>query len=107
VVADDEVFEVADESSVASILLVLRGDLDITTVAVLDDHVQAIRPFRSPLSLDVSELSFVDSSGLRSLTAVRHAAVEDVGGPVRLVGCREPLRRLLEITGLSDAFEHV
>ena len=104
---DDELFEVTVESSPASIRLVLRGDLDITTVSVLDDQVRAIRPFRSPLSLDVSELAFVDSSGLRSLTAVRHAAVEDVGGPVRLVGCREPLHRLLEITGLSDAFERV
>jgi anti-sigma B factor antagonist len=107
VVADDAVFEVAVESSAASIRLVLRGDLDITTAPVLDGRVQAIRPFRSPLSLDVSELSFVDSSGLRSLTAIRHAAVEDVGGPVRLVGCREALRKLLEITGLSDAFEQV
>ncbi len=104
---DDEVFQVTVESSPASIRLVLRGDLDITTVSILDGEVRAIRPFRSPLSLDVSELAFVDSSGLRSLTAVRHAAVEDVGGPVRLVGCREPLQRLLEITGLSDAFERV
>ena len=104
-VDDDELFEVAVESSAASVLLVLRGDLDITTAPVLDDQVRAIRPFRSPLSLDVSELSFVDSTGLRSLTALRHAAIEDVGGPVTLVGCREALRKLLEITGLSDAFE--
>ena len=106
-VGDEQLFEVAVESSSTSIRLVLRGDLDIATAPVLDDQVQAIRPLRSPLTLDVSELLFVDSSGLRSLTAVRHAAVEDVGGPVRLVGCREPLRRLLEMTGLSDAFERV
>lgn len=104
---DEELFEVAVEPSAASTRLVLRGDLDVATVPVLDDHVREIRPFRSPLSLDVSELLFVDSSGLRSLTAVRHAAIEDVGGPVRLVGCRESLRRLLEMTGLSDAFEIV
>jgi anti-sigma B factor antagonist len=102
---DEGLLEVAVESSAASIRLVLRGDLDISTAPILDDRVRTIRPLRQPLVLDVSELLFIDSTGLRSLTSVRRSAIEDVGAPVTLVGCREPLRKLLEMTGLSGAFD--
>ena len=105
-VDEGEVFEVTVDETATSTRMALRGDLDIATARTLEAEVTARRPFRSPLVLDVAQLTFVDSSGLRSLTAVRRAAVEDVAQPVTLVGCRPNLRTLLELTGLEDAFEY-
>ena len=107
-VDEDQLFEVQviDESPVA-VRLALKGDLDLASAPQLDAHVAALRPFAAPLVLDVSRLEFIDSSGLRALTAARRAAVDDVGAAVQLVGCRRSLNTLLEMTGLQDAFERV
>ena len=55
----------------------------------------------------MSATTFVDSSGLRAMTAVRRAALEDTARPVTLVGCTPALRSLLELSGLATAFEGV
>lgn len=103
---EDEVeLEVSVDVSDGATRLVLTGDLDISSAPLLEARLAEVRPLRAPLVVDVSELLFVDSSGLRALTAARHAAVEDVGLPVTLVGCRDTLRRLLEMTGLDQSFE--
>jgi|HigsolmetaAR201D_1030396.scaffolds.fasta_scaffold65288_1 anti-anti-sigma factor len=101
---DHAPFEVSVDASGSSTRLVLRGDLDIAGAPILEAEVATQRPFRSPLVLDVSELKFVDSSGLRALTAARAASVEDTGEQAALVGCRESLRKLLELTGLVESF---
>jgi anti-anti-sigma factor len=101
---DHAAFEVSVDTSASSTLLVLRGDLDIAAAPALESEVAGQRPFRAPLVLDVSELKFVDSSGLRALTAARAAAIEDTGEQAALVGCRESLRKLLELTGLLESF---
>jgi anti-sigma B factor antagonist len=86
------------------VVLELKGELDVASAGALDRCVSTIRPLTTLLTIDVSDLGFVDSSGLRALTAARRAAVEDTGGAVRLVGCRDMLRKLLTMTGLSEAF---
>jgi anti-anti-sigma factor len=86
------------------VVLELAGELDVASAEVLDRCVSTLRPLTLPLTIDVSDLGFVDSSGLRSLTAARRAAVEDTGGAVRLVGCSDMLRKLLTMAGLSEAF---
>ncbi len=84
--------------------LVLAGDLDIASAPDVEACLATVRPLRAPLVVDVSRLLFVDSSGLRALMAARHAADEDVGLPVTLVGCSDMLRKLLTLSGLNDAF---
>ncbi len=95
---------VGHHSSGDAVVIELVGELDLASAPVLDTCVDGVRPITAPLTIDVSALRFVDSSGLRALTAARRAAVEDVGGPVRLVGCGDMLRKLLAMSGLSEAF---
>ena len=89
------------------IRLELRGELDVATAPSLETWLAEHRPLDAPLRLEVSGLSFVDSSGLRALMAARRAAVEDAGQPPALVGCSEMLRKLLRMTGLAEAFPGV
>ena len=53
------------------------------------------------LVLDLSQLGFVDSSGLRVLISAQHQ-LADHGGTLVLRSPSETVRRLLEITGLVD-----
>ena len=87
-----------------SLMLRLTGELDVASAHVLHSYVSSLRPLSSPLRLDVSRVSFVDSSGLRALLAARRAAVEDTGRPVMLVGPTDMLRKLLTMSGLATAF---
>ena len=86
-------------------VLTVRGELDIATgPALLEAVTSAIRRPISRLSLDMAGVPFVDSSGVRALiTAQRVAAAQRVA----LVLISLPLqgRRVLEISGLTDAFD--
>ena len=55
------------------------------------------------LVLDVSALAFIDSSGISELLRVREAMVE-AGGSMVLRDPTDNVRRVLEITGLTDTF---
>ena len=86
--------------------LVVRvlGDLDVNSINRFDRLVEdllARHPRR--LVIDMREVGFVDSCGLRSLIAAR-ARMRDRESFV-LRSPRAPTRRLLELTGLVDEFQ--
>jgi anti-anti-sigma factor len=80
--------------------LKLIGELDIASVAPIQaafDAIVAKRPAR--LVIDLSELRFIDSSGLSLLLAVADQVDE--------VELREPsamTRKVIDLTGLSSVF---
>ena len=94
------------EVSADTVVVRLIGELDVSTAPIAEAQITALRPFAVSLSLDVRDLTFVDSSGLRAMTAARRAALEDTARPVTLIGCGPALRSLLELSGLATAFEH-
>lgn len=86
--------------------LVLSGEIDIATVEDLRragsrclDAVEA----SAPLEVDMSAVSFIDSSGLGALVSIRRLA-ESAGHATVLVGLSPSIARLLELTGLRDSF---
>ena len=102
---EDADLEISERVFDGSLVLQLTGELDVASAGVLQSYVSRLRPLESRLTLDVSRLSFVDSSGLRALVTARRAAVEDTGQPVFLIGATDMLRKLLTIAGLATAFE--
>jgi anti-sigma B factor antagonist len=83
--------------------LVVHGDIDIAGGPILD---AALVEFDGdvPLVLDLSDVSFVDSSGLRSLLSASQRASER-SERVTLRGVRPEVLRLLEITGTDGLFD--
>ncbi len=78
--------------------LLLEGELDLATVPRLRRAFEEHRPAAGDLTLDVSRLSFIDSSGLQELLDL--SAMLGAGTIV----LRKPsssLRKLLRITGLD------
>lgn len=55
------------------------------------------------VTLDMSEVDFVDSSGVGAMVAIRKALGSD--GTVRLLNCRPFINNVLELTKLTHVFE--
>jgi anti-sigma B factor antagonist len=82
-------------------VLVLEGELDVATVAQLDDALaNAVANTSGTLTVDASRISFLDSVGLRSILNVT-AALSDIGRAVAIVCSPGPVRRLIELTALT------
>ncbi len=85
-----------------TVVLALRGELDPHTAPILDDHVgRALDAGASTVVLDLAALSFIDSSGLRSVIAA-HKGLAERGGTLVLRAPGPTTQRLLDVTGLDD-----
>jgi len=76
-------------------VLKLVGELDLSTGKILEDVVQAQVQKSSPLVLDLSELTFMDSTGLRLI--LKTVNDRNGGPPLVLLHPTEPVRRLLAL----------
>ena len=90
--------------SAGVLLLRLAGELDLaTTPEVAEALGEGLRGGARTVVLDLAEVTFMDSSMLRELLRVR-GELEPGGGAVVLVAPREPVLRLLELTGTRELF---
>lgn len=79
----------------------LLGEHDLGTVPAVRDALNAAAA-RGALVIDLSPATFVDSSILGAiLAAQREAAAAGTGFAVACDGGADPVRKVLEITGLS------
>jgi len=82
--------------------LVACGELDATTAprlrAALDDLAAAAT---GDVQLDLGGLTFIDSSGLQSITTARRDLQAD-GRALRIADASKPVRRIFEVTGLRS-----
>ena len=76
----------------------LIGELDLNTVEVLETELSGTRAQSPPSVIDLSELRFLDLSGLRVLLR----AVGDDGAEDRLVGATGIVRRLIDLARTID-----
>jgi anti-sigma B factor antagonist len=87
--------------------IALKGELDLAAVPEFEDAIAETFAGREPLIvLDLGELEFIDSMGLRLLLGIR-GAVGERAGRLLLARAPHPVLKLLQITGLVDWFEYV
>jgi len=80
----------------------VRGELDVATASALEKLLLRPREPGEHVRLDLSELGFMDSTGLRVLLRAQQAA-ESGGWEVSLVGISAPVRRLFDLSGVHAA----
>ena len=86
----------------AAPVITLEGELDPATAPVLDQTIdQLLGDGATELVIDMAGLSFVDSSGLRSLISAHKRLAPN---PLRLQRPTPFARQLLAITGLDQQF---
>ena len=78
------------------------GEIDLTRVPELRDEILGLPTDRSVV-LDLSSVSYLDSSGLGMLVLLRKRLAR-CGAAVTLVGVQPHVHRILDITGLGRAF---
>jgi anti-sigma B factor antagonist len=82
----------------------LRGELDMSTAPLLREEFQRLSAEVAPrVTVDLSGLGFVDSTGLSVLiSALKRFRAE--GGDMVLRAPTPSILRVLEITGLTEVF---
>jgi anti-sigma B factor antagonist len=84
-----------------AIIIRATGEIDMSTVAVLRRELDTARAEAATTLLDLSGVTFIDSTGLQlMLEASRGSAVSDWGFFV--VGSSRAVRRLLEVSDMAD-----
>ena len=83
-------------------VIVVHGDIDVAGGPILEAAIRE-RETDGPVVIDLGDVYFIDSSGLRSLLgASRRARDHDRKVTLRRVG--PEVLRLLEITGTTEHF---
>ncbi len=82
----------------------LLGELDMSTASLLRDELERLTSDGATLvTLDLSDLAFIDSTGLSVLiTALKR--LREQGGDITLRSPTPGTRKVLEITGLTQVF---
>jgi anti-anti-sigma factor len=95
-------FEIHDELESGTGRLTPVGELDMATVPQLERAARGLLDrHASELLIDLSQVSFMDSSGLRSLIMLHDDACEE-GWTLRLLRPAKAPQELFRLTGLED-----
>ena len=86
-----------------AVVIRVSGELDMSTTGMLDVALhETLDGEASMVTLDLSGLSFIDSSGLRLLTnAASHPRAD--GTRLRMRGRSKAVERTFEVTGLDHS----
>lgn len=81
---------------------VVTGDLDFAATAQLEERLVALRGAgATDLIVDATDITFLDSSGLRALVRARNE-YEESGGTFLIDGMSPAVERVLELCGMLD-----
>ena len=99
-------FDVATHHRGTTLVVVPAGEIDLATVGLVRDAVDRERQAEEDVVLDLREVSFMDTSGLRYvLEVVDHA---DRGGfSVQIVRGPAAVQRVFEVSGLEPRLPFV
>jgi anti-sigma B factor antagonist len=101
---DLKITETATDSGART--LVLTGSVDIASKQVLTEagRIALLEHGAHRLTLDLAEVSFIDSSGLGALIELAGLAA-DRGSSFALRAPSRRVQRVLDLTGLTDAWD--
>ena len=85
--------------------ITVRGEIDHHTSGPLSQALSLSEgAAASRIVVDLSGVTFMDSSGINILIAARNA-VHDAGGWLRLAGATEPVMRTMQLVGLAQIID--
>lgn len=80
-------------------VLAVAGEIDLATAPQLETQVANVDP-TGKVMIDLSEVTFMDSTGLRVLISA-HERASDGGGKLAIVAGEGAVTKLLAITGVD------
>ena len=102
-----KLLELTTETAGGTVRLALTGELDIAGAARVEQELERIeREPPATLVLDLRELAFMDSTGLRVIVAADERA-RDQGRRMVVVRGTDTVQRIIEMTRLHERLEIV
>jgi len=97
-------FEIREASERGNLTLSITGELDLSTVPALEQRVNdRLDESVTTLSLDLSEVTFMDSSGLRLLIELNQRADREAWELSLIPSRHESAKVVLRMTGADAA----
>lgn len=84
----------------------LAGDLDSNTAPNVQAEIMSLASPNVKIILDMSDVSYMSSAGLRMLL-VMYRTINSKSGKVVLVGLSEDIRDTMAMTGFLDFFTYL
>jgi anti-sigma B factor antagonist len=102
-----EILEVTTQDSGGRVTVSLKGELDLSSVGKVQDELRRVEA-EGPalLVLDLSKLTFLDSTGLRAVVTADERAREN-GRRFVVVRGPDAVQRVFSITRLEERLEMV
>jgi anti-anti-sigma factor len=89
----------------ARAVVTVRGEVDLASAPSLKATLDPLVEPGTGLVVDMSDVTFCDSSGLSVLVQCRELASDSGADPLRLVITRPSITRVFDVTGLDQVFE--
>jgi anti-anti-sigma factor len=91
-----------------AVRVALGGELDISSALLFDEELKRIEDQDAPrlLLLDLTELKFMDSTGLRLILNAHFRAVK-AGRHLRILLGSDSIKRIFKLTGVLDRLDIV
>ena len=97
--------EITKVETGADCVMTVRGDIDLASAPDFESCLRsALDGSPSSITIDLTGLTFIDSSGLRVLVSLSKEA-QSRGATLGLRNIPRHAQRVLDITGLSEWFE--
>ena len=102
-----EILDVSSEERNGLVHVALVGELDLSSVAKVQEELRRVEASApATVVVDLSKLTFLDSTGLRCIVTADERAREE-GRRVVIVRGPDPVQRVFTITQLDDRLEMV
>ena len=102
-----EILDVSTEDRDGLVHVALVGELDLSTVAKVQEELRRVEANSlATLVVDLSKLSFLDSTGLRCIVTADERA-RDEGRRIVIVRGPDAVQRVFAITRLDDRLDMV
>ena len=96
-------FEVREDLEDAMAIVTASGEIDLSNAPALQSHLSDAIGHRSKVVVDLSAVTFIDSTGLGVLIGALSRS-DDAGGTLRIVVDDARVLKVFEITGLTETF---
>jgi anti-anti-sigma factor len=95
-----EILRVQTDQQNGSVRIVLSGEFDIAGVEKFEQALESAPEERQELVIDLSRLTFIDSSGIRAIL-VADRTNRERGVPLKVVKADPIIHRVFELSGLD------
>jgi anti-sigma B factor antagonist len=95
----DRGFSISSRRLEDGILVALRGDVDLASAPIVEAELRRAEESESLVTLDLSQVSFMDSTGMRTVITADQR-LQARGGSLRIIDVPPQVSRLFELVGI-------